>query len=954
VPFTVNAASVADDEQNSDIVALPGGGFIVIYHDVNLGNLPGSGGSDIRLEEFDANGAPVSESSTVIKDNGNNGFPNFANPRGAASSDTSVLIVYDTIASATVTSVHGRIYNPVTNTYGADFAILAGDATRIADVDVLTNGNYVVVGGRDTADDAITYRILNAAGGNVKGATFVTGTNTNGFSDRDASVTALTGGGFVIVYTNTDTNDTDVEFRVYNAAGTQTAAGFAGVGSAGATNVNNEAVVAGLVDGSFVIVFDNDELNRMDVTHISAGGSVLGTFNFNGSGASPSVTDLGDGRFAVTWLALGGTNEIVMEILDTRDAVNPTAAYTPDGWQVGTVGADSFTAAPDTEQVHGGAGNDRITDGAGIETLFGDDGDDTILVTSRIDGDGYFGGNGNDTIDWTGSPQSGALFDMALGTVNDSELMQGFERLKATSGADTVIGSNNADSVDGNFGRDTLLMGLGDDTAQGGRGNDSINGQDGNDLLQGGDDNDRISGGNGNDQLFGGKDDDTLDGGTGIDVMLGGAGDDTYVVNASGNRVFETTTTTGIINAGGIDTVLSAVSFNLDTGAEVRFVEHLTLTGILNNSAIGNELHNLLTGNTGNNGLSGHGGNDTLLGDAGNDSLNGGAGRDFLFGGLGNDTLLGGAGNDFYVVDVAGDLVAETTAIGSGIDAGGIDTVRSAASFNLDTGAEVRFLEHLILTGILNIGVTGNALDNLLLGNTGNNGLSGRGGNDTLLGNAGNDSLNGGAGNDTLDGGLGNDTLLGRDGDDTYVVDVAGDLVAETTAIGSGIDAGGIDTVLSAVSFNLDTAAEVRFVENLLLTGPGNISVTGNALNNLLTGNAGQNVLSGRGGSDTLNGEAGNDTLNGGDNSDTMTGGNGADTFVFAGGFGNDRITDFNTGLLGEVIDLSGVAAIISFADLTANHLTQSGADTLITSGVNTLTLTAISAASLTAGDFLF
>jgi len=178
--------------------------------------------------------------------------------------------------------------------------------------------------------------------------------------------------------------------------------------------------------------------------------------------------------------------------------------------------------------------------------------------------------------------------------------------------------------------------------------------------------------------------------------------------------------------------------------------------------------------------------------------------------------------------------------------------------------------------------------------------------------------------------------------------------VAETTAIGSGIDAGGIDTVLSAVSFNLDTAAEVRFVENLLLTGPGNISVTGNALNNLLTGNAGQNVLSGRGGSDTLNGEAGNDTLNGGDNSDTMTGGNGADTFVFAGGFGNDRITDFNTGLLGEVIDLSGVAAIISFADLTANHLTQSGADTLITSGVNTLTLTAISAASLTAGDFLF
>ena len=43
------------------------------------------------------------------------------------------------------------------------------------------------------------------------------------------------------------------------------------------------------------------------------------------------------------------------------------------------------------------------------------------------------------------------------------------------------------------------------------------------------------------------------------------------------------------------------------------------------------------------------------------------------------------------------------------------------------------------------------------------------------------------------------------------------------------IDAGGIDTVQSAVSFNLDASAGVRFVERLTLTGTAAINGTGNA-----------------------------------------------------------------------------------------------------------------------------
>ena len=56
----------------------------------------------------------------------------------------------------------------------------------------------------------------------------------------------------------------------------------------------------------------------------------------------------------------------------------------------------------------------------------------------------------------------------------------------------------------------------------------------------------------------------------------------------------------------------------------------------------------------------------------------------------------------------------------------------------------------------------------------------------------------------------------------------------------------------------------------------------------------------------------------------------------------------------GGLIDLSGVATIIDFADLQANHL--SGAvNAVIADGLgNTMTLTGVGMGTLDAGDFIF
>ena len=147
------------------------------------------------------------------------------------------------------------------------------------------------------------------------------------------------------------------------------------------------------------------------------------------------------------------------------------------------------------------------------------------------------------------------------------------------------------------------------------------------------------------------------------------------------------------------------------------------------------------------------------------------------------------------------------------------------------------------------------------------------------------------------------------------MVDSATDVVTESSG-------GGTDTVNASVTFTLGGN-----VENLVLTGTGNINGTGNALDNTLTGNTGNNVLDGGTGADTMIGGAGDDIY---------TVDNTGDVVTENPGEGNDTVNASVTYTLGANVEnlvLTGTSGRLGTGNTLDNTLTGNSANNTLNGG---------------------
>ncbi len=508
--------------------------------------------------------------------------------------------------------------------------------------------------------------------------------------------------------------------------------------------------------------------------------------------------------------------------------------------------------------------NATFIPGAGILSVFGDAGDNSI-VASR-DAAGKILINGGAVGILGGTP-----------TVANTSTIQMF----GLGGNDTLA-LNEANGalphalLFGGAGNDVLTGGSGADQLFGQADNDVLNGKGGADLLFGGAGNDVLTGGDGDDQMFGeagddrmiwnpGDDTDLVEGGSGTDTaeVNGGNGAENFTVTANGTRVR-------------FDRVDPA-PFSLDIGTTEQLVVNMN-GGDDSFSATGN-LASLIKIT-----VDGGAGNDTILGGNGDDLLIGGDGNDFIDGNQGADTALLGAGDDLFQWD-PGDG-SDTVEGQDGTDTMLFNGANVGENFDVSANGErVRFTRN-----VGNIVMDLNDVEHIQ--------LNALGGTDKVVVNdlSGTDvteiAIDLGAVGGGGDGQADNVTVNGTNGGDTVEV------------VGNGTSASvvGLSALVSIA--NLEGANDQLLISGLggddtinastLVADVVKLTIDGGAGDDTILGSRGADSLLGGDGNDFVDGQQGNDVAqlgagddlfqwDPGDGSDIVEGGDGTDTMLFNG-----------------------------------------------------------------------
>ncbi|HEY5723550.1 MAG TPA: cadherin domain-containing protein [Allosphingosinicella sp.] len=298
------------------------GGFIVVW--CTTDTTQDGAGRSIKAQRYDSFGVAVGPeilvNSSAAGDQRAPSVTTLASGGYVISWETT-----DTIQDGAGTAIKGQLYDSTGTAVGSEFRVntqVVADQTRSA-ITGLDGGGFVVTwqtadSAQDGSSTAIKGQIYSAAGVAV-GSEFLVNTGAIG-NESSPSVTSLTGGGFVATWTLGSGTSADIYAQVFNASGLKTGGMFR-VNSTTSFNQDFPSVTE-LSDGRFVVTWTsysslstND--NEIRARIFSATGVPIGndfavsTARFHpDSGAfaglsSPDIAELPDGGFLVTWTFSG-------------------------------------------------------------------------------------------------------------------------------------------------------------------------------------------------------------------------------------------------------------------------------------------------------------------------------------------------------------------------------------------------------------------------------------------------------------------------------------------------------------------------------------------------------------------------------------------------------------------------------------------------------------------------
>lgn len=620
-------------------------------------------------------------------------------------------------------------------------------------------------------------------------------------------------------------------------------------------------------------------------------------------------------------------------------------------------------------EIHAGAGNDKIYGEGASDTLFGEAGDDTIeggdgndWIYGGVDNDFLFGDdgadrfiaeNGNDVIDGGGSEEDQCNYDQLsysgvnqttqfeMLDENDNVVSQGLGVFASAGEVTFTMGGEEFTDHYSNIevfvgtGFNDVLKDLGVDEVWAGAGNDVIVGDDipategvqilligeagsdtilggsGDDRIYGSAGNDELDGGAGNDSIYGGADNDRLRGGSGADLIDGGSGFD-YVDYSQAERGVSVDLRNAFYGgAGGGAADGMGLEDSVDTLKSIEGVIGSAFDDVLRTNDVTASPFSTAKGGAG---------DDVLYAFGYHSQLEGGADDDVLYGSdviSSTTNMYGGDGNDQIYASTA-------LNISGSIDGGaGNDIIHAQrGTFDIEGGDGNDF----IWAGTYSYGsptyVEGNEGADLFFVEDSAVITDFDPGQDFIVFNK-----SGLDGDSWLAGSEWHFVLVQSGAD--VLVNWGWDYYHDTIRIKNVVKSDFTDEN-HAVAYR--SGAESIYA-TIVGTETANLTVIGDEATLSLEGGAGDDSIVAGAVGTTIQAGSGNDTILGSDladniagerGDDTMAGGAGADKFVFRSAFGHDTITDLEVGDRIE-ITTDGVLTFGGLSEVDGSTIVQIG-----------------------------